>query len=493
MNEKPKLTAKERMKIPRQTMPEQEPEVRRHNFSEVPFGFDPETARREAQRCIECLKPTCIDGCPVQIDIPAFLTMIAEGKFAEAAQKIKETNVLPAICGRVCPQDEQCEKVCTIGKKVRPVAIGALERFAADWERASGNVKIPDVAPPTGCRVAIVGSGPAGLTSAFELAKRGHKVTIFEALHRPGGVLFYGIPRFRLPGEVIEAEIAVLQKMGVEIILNSLVGKLVTVDELLEEEGFDAVVLGTGAGLPWFTGLPGENLNGIYSANEWLTRINLMRADQFPQAATPIRCGKRVAVIGGGNTAMDATRTALRLGPEKVYLFYRRTRAEAPARTEEIEHAIQEGIEIHWLTAPTRFIGDENSFVKQIEIQHMELGEPDASGRRRPVPVKGSEELFDVDTVVLALGFGVNPLIASVTPDIKTDKKGIVQVEAATGMTSKSGVFAAGDVITGGATVILAMGQAKVAAIGLHNWLIRHKGLDLPTEEVHYEAEAAAK
>jgi glutamate synthase (NADPH/NADH) small chain len=331
--------------------------------------------------------------------------------------------------------------------------------------------------------VAVVGSGPAGLTAAFELAKRGHKVTIFEALHRPGGVLFYGIPRFRLPGEVIDAEIAYLQKMGVEIVCNALVGKLVTVDELLEEEGFDAAFLGTGAGLPWFTGLPGENLNGVYSANEFLTRLNLMRSDLFPDRATPVFCGKRVAVIGGGNTAMDAARTSLRLGPEKVYLFYRRTREEAPARSEEIDHAIAEGIDFRWLTAPTRFIGNENYFVKQVEIQQMKLGEPDSSGRRRPEPVPGSEEVFDVDTVVLALGFGVNPLITEATPQIKTDRRGVVQVDASTGMTSKDGVFAAGDVITGGATVILAMGQAKTAALGLHNWLIRRKGLDLPIEE----------
>ncbi len=492
MDKPDKLPLKERMKIPRQLMPEQAPEERRHNFSEVPLGLDPEAAMREASRCLECRKPTCVDGCPVRIDIPAFVKLIAEGKFADAAEKIKETNVLPAICGRVCPQDEQCEAVCLVGKKNKPLAVGMLERFAADWERASGHVKDPKVAPPTGCKVAVVGSGPAGLTAAFELAKRGHKVTIFEALHRPGGVLFYGIPRFRLPGEVIESEIAYLQKMGVEIICNALVGKLVTVDELLEEEGFDSVFLGTGAGLPWFTGLPGENLNGVYSANEFLTRLNLMRSDLFPDRATPVFCGKRVAVIGGGNTAMDAARTSLRLGPEKVYLFYRRTREEAPARSEEIDHAIAEGIDFRWLTAPTRFIGNENYFVKQVEIQQMRLGEPDSSGRRRPEPVPGSEEIFDVDTVVLALGFGVNPLITEATPEIKTDRRGVVQVDNGTGMTSKEGVFAAGDVITGGATVILAMGQAKTAALGLHNWLIRRKGLDLPIEAMVSQAAAPA-
>ncbi|MEW5874853.1 MAG: NADPH-dependent glutamate synthase [Candidatus Zixiibacteriota bacterium] len=473
MNTPRKYTPKERMQIPRQTMPEQEPEVRRTNFKEVPKGFTIEAAMLEAARCIECKDPTCIEGCPVRVEIPDFLRLVANGDFAAAARKIKETNILPAICGRVCPQEKQCEAVCKVGKKNKPVAIGALERFSADYERMNNLTQEPVVAPPTGFKVAVVGSGPAGLTGAFELAKRGHKVTIFEALHKPGGVLFYGIPRFRLPGEVIEAEVSYLQRMGVEIICNSLVGQTITIDELLEEEGFDGVFLGTGAGLPWFTNLPGENLNGIYSANEYLTRVNLMRADRFPESATPVRCGKRVAVIGGGNTAMDAARVSLRMGPEKVYVFYRRTRDEAPARFEELEHAIAEGVDFHWLTAPTRYIGDDNGYVKQIEIQEMALGEPDASGRRRPVPQPGSERLYDVDTVVLALGFGVNPLITQTTPDIKTDKRGVVLVDPATGMTSREGVFAAGDVITGGATVILAMGQARTAAMGMHEWLMR--------------------
>jgi glutamate synthase (NADPH/NADH) small chain len=482
MDTQKKLTPKERMQIPRHPMPEQDPLIRACNFDEVPLGFNPEDAMREAMRCLECVKPKCVDGCPVSIDIPAFLKLIAEGEFVEAAQKIKETNVLPAICGRVCPQDQQCEKVCVTGKKTTPVAVGALERFAADWERAAGEIAIPECAPDTGCRVAIIGSGPAGLTAAYEMCKRGHDVTVFEALHRPGGVLFYGIPRFRLPAGVIEAEISTLERMGVKIELNSVVGKLITVDELLDEEGFDAVFLGTGAGVPWFLNLPGENLNGVYSANEYLTRINLMRADQFPQKATPVYCGKRVAVIGAGNTAMDAARTSLRLGPEKVYLVYRRTRDEAPARTEEIEHAMQEGVEFHWLTNPLGFEGDDEHFVRRMKIQRMELGEPDDSGRRRPVPIEGSEEILDVDTVVLALGFGVNPLIMRETPDIEVTKRGVVKVDPETGMTTKVGVFAAGDVITGGATVILAMGQAKTAAVGMHNWLVERKGLDMPVE-----------
>ena len=484
MSEINPLKPKERMQIPRQSMPEQSPEERIHNFSEVPLGLTEDQAVLEAQRCLECRNAACSTGCPVGVDIPGFLSLIVQRKFAEAAWKIKENNVLPAICGRVCPQDEQCEKLCLVGKKKKSIGVGMLERFVADYERSTGQVRIPDVAEPSGFKVAVVGSGPAGLTAAFELAKRGHQVRIYEALHRAGGVLFYGIPRFRLPAEVIEAEIDVLRKMGVEIVLNAPVGKVVTVDELMNEEGFDAVFVGTGAGLPWFTNLPGENLNGIYSANEYLTRINLMRADRFPDTATPVYCGKRVAVIGAGNTAMDAARVSLRLGPEKVYIFYRRTRNEAPARTEELEHAIQEGVDFHWLTAPTRFIGDENYFVRQIEVQRMELGEPDESGRRRPVPVPGSEEVFDVDTVVLALGFGVNPLITESTPDMATNKWGIVTVDKATGATSKEGVFAAGDVITGGATVILAMGQARTAAMGLHNWLLaKNNPQRIPTAE----------
>jgi len=477
------LTPRQRMQIPRQPMPEQKPEVRRRNFDEVPLGFAAETAITEANRCIKCKVPHCIDGCPVYIDIPAFIELVTQGEFAQAAQKIKETNVLPAICGRVCPQESQCELQCVLGKKHKPVAIGRLERFVADYEREKNLVIDPVAPPPTGCKVAVVGSGPAGLTVASEMAKRGHQVVVYEALHRPGGVLYYGIPRFRLPGGVIDSELEYLKKMGVEIRVNTVIGKLATPEELMKEMGFDAVFLGTGAGLPRFPGIPGENFSGVYSANEYLTRLNLMRADTFPDAITPIYCGKRVAVFGAGNTAMDAARTSIRLGPENVTIYYRRTREEAPARVEEIEHAMQEGVHFEWLTAPLEFYGDDNYFVKGAKLQRMQLGEPDESGRRRPEPIPGSEFKVDVDTAIFALGFGVNPLIKETTPGLAIDRRGVVKADPETGMTSIDGIFAAGDIITGGATVILAMGQAKTAARGLHNWLIDKKGLNLPKEK----------
>ena len=463
----------ERLKIPRIKVPEQDPIVRRHNFDEVPLGLTPELAIQEATRCIHCKRAPCITpGCPVSIDIPAFLLLIEEGDFLGAAAKVKEANLLPAICGRVCPQEKQCEKYCVIAKSGErpPVAIGKLEAFVADYERRAGRISIPELAPPTGKRVAVVGSGPAGITVAAELAKFGHSVTIFEALHKPGGVLFYGIPPFRLPRDVIDAELSLLTKMGVEIICNAVIGKTDTVDDLLSS-GFDAVFLGCGAGLPYFMNIPGENLNGIYSGNEFLTRINLMGAHRFPEYVTPIKVGRRVAVIGCGDTAMDAARTALRLGPEEVRVVYRRTRAEAPARDEEIEHAQAEGIIFQFLTAPIRFIGDEAGWVTAMEVQRMELGEPDASGRRRPVPIKGSEYIIEVDTVIEAIGFGVNPLITKATPGLLTDKWGVVLVDPATGATSKPGVFAGGDIITGGSTVILAMGQGKVAARAMDRYL----------------------
>lgn len=465
------MDIKERMKIPRQSMPEQDPRERIKNFYEVPYGYTPDLAMKEAKRCIQCKNPLCIGGCPVNIDIPWFIRLIAEGKFIEAARKLKETNSLPAICGRVCPQEDQCEKVCITGKKGTPVAIGRLERFAADYEREHGEVAIPNIPKWSGKEVAVVGSGPAGLTVAGDLVKKGHKVTVFEALHTPGGVLVYGIPEFRLPKKIVADEVDYLKRMGVEIVCNAVVGKLETVDELLNN-GYDAVFIGTGAGLPYFMNIPGENLIGIYSANEYLTRVNLMRAYQFPGYDTPILHGKRVAVIGGGNTAMDAARTALRLCHEEVTIVYRRTRREMPARIEEIHHGEEEGLKFMLLTNPTRFIGDEDGRLKAIECIRMELGEPDESGRRRPTPIKGSEFIMEVDTAIVAIGNGANPLIPATTPELKVNKWGNITVDPDTGKTSKRGVFAGGDIVRGGATVILAMGDGRRAANAIHNYLM---------------------
>ena len=461
---------KERLKIPRQPMPEQDPKERVKNFKEVPYGYPPELAMREAMRCIQCKKPLCVEGCPVEIDIPAFLELIVEGKFIEAARKIKEKNALPAVCGRVCPQEDQCEKVCVVGKKGEPVAIGNLERFAADYEREMGAVEIPEIPPPTGKRVAVVGSGPAGLTVAGDLVKLGHKVSIFEALHAPGWVLMYGIPEFRLHKSIVEAEVDYLKRMGVEIICNAVIGKMETVDELLRD-GYDAVFLGTGAGLPYFMGIPGENLIGVYSANEYLTRVNLMKAYRFPEYDTPVIRGKRVAVIGGGNTAMDAARTALRLGPEKVYIIYRRSREEMPARLGEIHHGEEEGIVFKFLTNPVRFIGDKDGRLEAIECVRMELGEPDESGRRRPVPIPGSEFKIPVDTAIIAIGNGPNPLIPATTEGLKVNRWGNIIVDPETGKTSKKGVFSGGDIVRGGSTVILAMGDGRKAARAIHRYL----------------------
>lgn len=451
-------------------MPCQDPKVRAKNFDEVALGYDAETAKAEAQRCLQCKKAPCREGCPVGVDIPAFIAKIAEGDFAAAIAKIKEKNALPAVCGRVCPQENQCEKYCVRGKKGEPVAIGRLERFAADWELEHG-VKLPEKKPPTGKKVAIVGSGPAGLTAAFDLAKEGHQVTIFEALHVPGGVLMYGIPEFRLPKRIVKAEIENLQKLGVEIKVNHVVGKFATVDELMEEEGYDAVFIGTGAGLPYFLGIPGENLNGVYSANEFLTRTNLMKAYLFPEYDTPIKVGRRVAVIGGGNVAMDAARTALRLGAEEVYIVYRRSMAELPARLEEIHHAEEEGVKFMILTNPIRFIGNEEGWVVGMECLKYELGEPDESGRRSPVPIPGSEHIVEVDTVVIAIGQGPNPLVPQTTVGLETTKKGNIVADPATGATSKPRVFAGGDVVTGAATVIKAMGAGRVAANAINELL----------------------
>ena len=463
---------KERMKMPRQRMPEQDPKVRVGNFYEVPYGFTPEEAVKEAQRCIQCKTPLCVGGCPVNIDIPWFIRLIEEGKFVEAARKLKETNGLPAVCGRVCPQEDQCEKVCVVGKKGEPVSIGRLERFAADYEREHGEVSIPEIPRWTGKKVAVVGGGPAGLTVAGDLIKKGHKVTVFEALHTPGGVLVYGIPEFRLPKKIVESEVDYLRKMGVDIQCNAVVGKLETIDELLSN-GFDAVFIGTGAGLPYFMNIPGENLAGVYSANEYLTRVNLMKAYQFPDYDTPIMRGRRVAVVGGGNTAMDAARTALRLCPEEVTIIYRRGMEELPARVEEVHHGEEEGLKFALLTNPLRFIGDPEGRLRAVECIRMELGEPDESGRRRPVPIKGSEFCLDCDVAVIAVGNGANPLIPQTTPEIKVNRWGNIVIDTDTGKTSKTGVFAGGDIVRGGATVILAMGDGRRAANALHEYLAK--------------------
>jgi glutamate synthase (NADPH/NADH) small chain len=464
------LKPKERTHIPRQSMPQQEPDERRTNFREVPFGLPAMVAITEANRCLQCKKPTCVKGCPVGIDIPQFVSYVAAGDFKAAVQVVKETNMLPAICGRVCPQEQQCQKECVLAKKGEAVSIGRLERFVADWERDHDLVQIPPVGADTGKSVGVVGSGPAGLTVAIDLRRAGHAVTIYEALHAPGGVLMYGIPEFRLPKAIVNAEVEVVRQMGVEILYDYIIGQIETVDELLERH--DAVFLGTGAGLPWFMDLPGENLCGVYSANEYLTRCNLMRAYDFPNCDTPIARSRRVAVIGGGNVAMDSARTALRLGAEEVYLIYRRSEAEMPARIEEIEHAKEEGVIVKILHNPVRYLGDEKGRVKQVECIRMELGEPDASGRRRPVPIPGSEFLIDVDTVVVAIGNGPNPLVPRTTSGLDVDsKRGTIKVNPDTLRTSRVGVFAGGDIAVGAATVILAMGHGRVAARSINQYL----------------------
>ena len=450
-------------------IPKQKPEVRRRNFNEVALGYTKEQAIEEASRCLQCPKPQCVQGCPVEIDIPAFIKLIREGKFDEAVRKIKEKNSLPAICGRVCPQEGQCQKFCVLGKVGDPVSIGRLERFVADWERERG-VTIPEIAPPTGKKVAIIGAGPAGLTVAADLAKLGHKVVIFEALHRPGGVLVYGIPEFRLPKSIVQAEVEYIQKLGVELHLGYLIGRIYTIPELLKKEGFDAVFIGTGAGLPRFMRIPGENLGGIYSANEFLIRVNLMKSYAFPEYDTPIRIGKHVAVIGGGNVAMDSARSALRLGAEEVCIVYRRSREEMPARREEIENAEEEGIICKFLANPIRFIGDEKGWVKQMECICMELGPPDESGRRRPIPIKGSEFIMDVDTVIVAIGRTPNPIIQRTTAGLEVTRWGTIVADE-NGKTSLEGVYAGGDIVTGEATVISAMGAGKKAARAIHEYL----------------------
>lgn len=456
-------------------MPAQDATVRVKNFDEVAVGYSKETALAEAGRCLQCKKPFCRDGCPVEVDIPGFIKLLTERDVAGAIKKIKEKNAMPAVCGRVCPQENQCEQYCTLGKKHEPVAIGRLERFCADWELA-GEISSPDIAPPTGFKIAVVGSGPGGLTCAADLAKSGHQVTIFEALHVAGGVLMYGIPEFRLPKKVVQAEIENLKKLGVIIEVNSVVGKVATVDELLDGEAFEAVYIGTGAGLPYFMNIPGENSCGVYSANEFLTRVNLMKAYLFPQWDTPVKIGKRVAVLGGGNVAMDSARTALRLGAEESWIVYRRSGIELPARHEEVEHAIEEGVKFAFLTSPIRILADKNGMVKGMECLKYELGEPDASGRRSPIPIAGSEFIMDVDTVVVAIGQGPNPLVPRTTRGLEVTKRGNIVADPQTGATSKPGVFAGGDVVTGAATVILAMGAGRVAARSIHEYLVSGKG-----------------
>ncbi len=466
-------------RIPRTAMPLRPPQARIRDFLEVATGFTPEMAIQEAQRCLACKNPTCEAGCPVRVPIREFITLVAKADFTGAARKIKEQNALPAICGRVCPQETQCEQTCILTKRFESVAVGRLERFVADYEREQGEVAVPELAPSTGQKVAIVGSGPAGLTAAGDLARLGYQCTIFEALHAAGGVLMYGIPQFRLPKETVQAEVNYLRQMGVEVVTNVVVGQTITVDDLFDE-GYDAVFLGTGAGLPKFMRIPGENLNGVYSANEFLTRINLMKAYLFPEYDTPVRPGKRVVTVGGGNTAMDGARSARRFpGVEESYLVYRRSRHEMPAREEEIEHAEEEGINFKLLTNPVRILGNEEGRVTGIECVRMELGEPDPSGRRRPVEVKDSNFVIPCDSVVMAIGQEPNPLIMRTTEGLETNKWNCVVVDADTGAASREGVFAAGDVITGGATVILAMGQARVAAAGIDAYLRRKRGAEV--------------
>jgi len=452
-------------------MREQPPLVRARNFMEVPYGYTPDEAVEEASRCLSCKKGACREGCPVGVDIPGFIGLIKERKFLDACYKVKEKNALPAVCGRVCPQEIQCESRCLVGKKGKSVAIGNLERFVADYEAGNGEMKIPDRPKPTGRKVAVIGSGPGGLTCAVDLAMSGHQVALFEALHEPGGVLIYGIPEFRLPKSIVKREVEYIKKLGVELMLNVVIGKLHTIDELMNGHGYDASFICTGAGLPMFLGIPGENLNGVCSANEYLTRANLMKAYLFPKYDTPIKTGKNVAVLGGGNVAMDSARVALRLGAEKVYLIYRRSGAEMPARKEEVHHAHEEGIEFVLLTNPTRFIDDGKGNVCGVECIKMELGEPDESGRRRPVPIKGSEFQIDIDVAIPALGAKANPLLTKTMPDLTVNKGGYIAADEGTGMTSKKGVFAGGDIVTGSATVISAMGAGRRTANAINEYL----------------------
>ncbi|MHC4131381.1 MAG: NADPH-dependent glutamate synthase [Planctomycetota bacterium] len=467
------LKPSDRFAIPPQDIPEQDAIERRSNVNEVALGYTESEAKLEAMRCLQCKNAPCVKGCPVRIKIRDFVTSIAEGRYKEALEIIKENSLLPAVCGRVCPQEVQCQETCTVGKKfkdpLKAVSIGRLERYVADLEK--DNTTIPAVAPDTQMKVAIIGSGPGGIVTAADTRRAGHDVTVFEAFHKPGGVLVYGIPEFRLPKAIVKEEINVLVKMGVKIVCNFLVGKTRTIEQLMKKDGFDAVYIGVGAGLPRFMGIEGESLVGVYSANEYLTRANLMKAYDFGKGAdTPIAVSKRVAVIGGGNVAMDSARTAVRLGAEKVYLIYRRSEKEMPARVEEVHHAKEEGIEFHLLQNPTRVIGDENGHVKAIECLDHELGTPDESGRRRPVPIEGSEFTIELDTVIVAIGNGANPLIQQTTPGLEFNKWGNIVVDENC-KTSMEGIYAGGDIVLGAATVILAMGQGRIAAAAINEYL----------------------
>ena len=467
------LPLKERMKVPRQHMPEQAAELRATNYKEVNLGYSSELARQEALRCLECAKPACTDACPVGVKVKEFVQLIVAGEYLAAAAKIREDNVLPAITGRVCPQEDHCEGGCLMGKKVQSLGIGYLERFVADYEQRHMDVKTIRKASPTGKKVAIVGSGPSGLTAAGDLVQKGHSVHVFEALHEIGGVLVYGIPEFRLPKQIIREQVDYMRAMGVEFETDVVVGRTVTIDELIEEEGYDAVFIGTGAGLPQFMGIPGEHLNGVYSANEFLTRINLMHAYEFPRYDEPMLDleGKNVAVIGGGNTALDAIRSALRLGAGNAYVLYRRSEIEMPARVEEVRHAKQEGIDFQVLTAPVEFLSDGKGWLTAARCVRMELGEPDSSGRRRPVPKEGSEFDLPLSVAIMAIGTSANPIVQSTTPGLETNKRGYISADEATQRTSRKGVFAGGDIVTGSATVILAMGAGRRAAKSIHEYL----------------------
>ena len=454
---------------PQTEMPKQIVEKRIHNFDEVALGFDEELALQEAERCLNCPKPQCKKGCPVEVPIPEFIQLVKDHKYGDAAKKIKEKNALPAVCGRVCPQEEQCQKFCVLGVRGDPVSIGRLERYASDWERLNMKLETPKTAQTRG-KVAIVGSGPAGLTVAADLAKLGHRVTIFESLHTAGGVLMYGIPQFRLPKEIVQAEVEYVKSLGVELRIDSTVGLLVTIQELMNG-GYDAVFIGSGAGLPNFLKIPGENLKGIYSANEFLIRTNLMKAYKFPEYDTPIRIGKKVGVIGAGNVAMDSARCALRLGAERVYIIYRRSRDEMPARAEEAENAEEEGIEFMLLTNPVRFIGNDRGFLEKVECIKQRLSEPDMSGRRRPEPIEGSNFTIEIDTAVIAIGQSPNPIIQQTTQGLETTRHGTIVVKEETMQTALPGVYAGGDVVSGAATVISAMGAGKIAAKAIHEFI----------------------